>query len=252
MTRHSGAGRFRRLRQRTLTWHERHPVAGISLAALIDGGDVEPDPDSLDYAAVIERLTEPGFPGLLSLPAPRRTAAFDAYLTEIAGYVGLLERLFVIDRQAVWTPRLRSRARLRTRDKLDLTDPALAAVALGADTTRLRRDPETAGLLFESAAFHDLSVLATPIGGEVRHYRDSNGRELDAVLTLSDGRWAAVEVKLGGVQIPPAARSIAAAVADIDTGAVGEPMFRLIVTGTGSTFGLDDGTITVPLHRLIP
>lgn len=38
------------------------------------------------------------------------------------------------------------------------------------------------------------SVLAISLGGEVRHYRDSNGKEIDAVITLPDVRWAAVEV----------------------------------------------------------
>jgi len=84
------------------------------------------------------------------------------------------------------------------------------------------------------------------------HFRDSNGREIDAVLTLPDGRWAAIECKLGASRIAAAAASLAAAVRAIDTDSVGEPMFRLIVTATGSTFTLADGTITVPLHRLLP
>lgn len=306
VTRHSGAGRFLRLRQRTMAWHERYPEEGVSFEGLLAGVDILPNPEALDYSAVIDRLLAPGFPGLLRAPTVRRTSLLDGYLDEVsradiglvgevrhdpavirrlltaiaqssaspvtyttltqdtstiapgikdttvATYVGLLERLFVVERQAVWTPRLRSRARLRSHDKLHLADPSLAAVALGANAQRLARDPETVGLLFESAVFHDLSVLATRMGGQIRHYRDSNGRELDAVLTLPDGRWAAIEVKLGASQIPAAARSVAAAVAAIDTGAVGEPAFRLILTGTGPTFTLDDGTVTVPFHRLVP
>ena len=306
VTRHSGAGRFLRLRQHTMAWHERYAGDGVSLSALLAGEPVEPDTHTIDYATVIARLVEPGFPGMLRIEPAHRRSAIEAYLSEItrtdidqvgmvrhdpavvrrllaavarnsaapvsyatlardtdaiapgikdttiATYIRLLERLFIVDRQQVWTPRLRSRARLRARDKLHLADPSLAVVALGADADRLTHDPETAGLLFESAVFHDLSVLATGLGGQIQHYRDSNGRELDAVLTLPDGRWAAIEVKLGAAQIPPAARSIAATVADIDTAAVGEPVFRLIITGTGSAFTLDDGTITVPLHRLAP
>lgn len=53
-------------------------------------------------------------------------------------------------------------------------------------------------MLFESAVIHDLMVFASAVGGEVRHYRDSNGKEIDAIITLADGRWGAVEVKLGG------------------------------------------------------
>ena len=33
--------------------------------------------------------------------------------------------------------------------------------------------------------------------GKVFHYRDKTGLEADAVLSLPDGRWAPVEVKMG-------------------------------------------------------
>lgn len=36
------------------------------------------------------------------------------------------------------------------------------------------------------------------IGGTVSHYRDNTGLECDAVLHLEDGRWGAIEIKLGG------------------------------------------------------
>lgn len=170
----------------------------------------------------------------------------------IAGYVELLERLFVVERQEAWTPMLRSRARLRVSPKLHLLDPAFAAAALGAGAEALLRDPTTVGLLFESAVFHDLSCFVGPLGGEVRHFRDSNGRELDAVLTLPDGRWAAVEVKLGATQVPAGLTSLNAAVDTIDTASVGEPSFRLVITGTGPTLVAEDGAVVTSLRSLAP
>ena len=166
----------------------------------------------------------------------------------VARYVDLLSRLFVVERQQPWTPRLRSRARLRTAAKLHLADPALAAVALQAPLVSLREDPATAGALFESAVHHDLAVLSGPFGGRIQHYRDSNGHELDAVVLHPDGRWGAVEVKLAGARISEAARSLATTLEQI----VGEPAFRLIVTGTGPTLTLPDGAVTCGLHRLRP
>lgn len=106
--------------------------------------------------------------------------------------------------------------------------------------------------MFESAVVHDLAVLAAPLGGEVRHYRDSNGKEIDAVVTLPDGRWGAVEIKLGGRQMSEGARSLAESIRHIDTTAVGEPAFRLVVTGTGPVLTTDDGTVTCPLRALAP
>jgi hypothetical protein len=154
--------------------------------------------------------------------------------------------------QRAWTPKLRSRARLRTSPKLHLVDASLAATALGAGADRLRGDLETLGLLFESAVVHDLTVLVSRLGGEVRHYRDSNGREIDAIVTLPDGRWGAVEVKLGGGQMLTGVESLRNAIDQIDTGAVGEPAFRLVVTGTGPTLTADDGTVVTSLITLAP
>jgi hypothetical protein len=38
----------------------------------------------------------------------------------------------------------------------------------------------------------------------------------------------------------------------IDTGAVGEPAFRLVVTGIGPILTADDGTVTSSLSALTP
>jgi len=170
----------------------------------------------------------------------------------IASYVGVLERLFVVEKQLAWTPELRSRARLRTSAKLHLADPALAAAAIGASSERLQRDPNTVGLLFESAVFHDLQVLSGELGADIRHYRDSNGHEIDAVITLPDGRWAAVEAKLGGGQVPAGAQSLKTATEQLDYSVVPEPAFRLVISGTGLTYVMSEGTITCPLSALRP
>lgn len=172
----------------------------------------------------------------------------DLSAATVSRYVDLLARIFVVERQQPWAPKLRSRARLRTSPKLHLADPALAAVALQAPMSSLRQDPATAGALFESAVHHDLAVLAGAFGGRIQHYRDSNGYEIDAVVVHPDGRWGAVEVKLAGARIANGHRALTSALEQID----GEPSFRLIVTGTGPVLTLDDGTVTCGLHRLCP
>lgn len=309
VTRHTGAGRFLRLRQRTMSWWEKlEPgLTSVSLAALFDGALPAPDLDaSPNLDDVISGVLRPGFPALVDLDIDQSSARLRAYVDEVSRtdiqrladvrhqpdvirgliaaiarsvasdvafttltadvravapsinaetvstYVGLLERIFIVEAQQPWTPALRSRARLRTAAKLHLVDPALAAAVLGAGARQLRSDPTTLGLIFESAVIHDLAILATPIGGEIRHYRDSNGKEIDAVVTLPDGRWGAVEVKLGGPQMTTGAATLRDAVRQIDTVAVGEPAFRLVVTGTGPVLTIDDGTVTCPLRALAP
>lgn len=304
-TRHSGAGRFLRLRQRTMTWSERLETTGpVAFGALFDGERVAPEEHHVTYRDVVDRLSEPGFPAMTSLPAAHAQRRLRAYLDEIthtdiqriadvrhspaligallqavarsgasevsyrtlaadvarvaptitadtvAGYVELLARLFVVERQTAWTPRLTSRARLRTSDRIHLADPSLAAAALGAFGDRLASDPATVGLLFESAVYHDVSVFMTALGGSVHHFRDSNGYEIDLIAVLPTGAWGAIEIKLGGNQIPAAAKSLSGALSQIDSKSAGVPAFRLIVTGTGPILTLDDGTVTAPLHLL--
>ncbi|MFV0435166.1 MAG: ATP-binding protein [Leucobacter sp.] len=308
-TRHTGAGRFLRLHQRTLSWWEKQqrPAGGVSLASLFAGERPVASADSaLDLESVIALVLQSGFPAMAGLEPQQSAQLLRAYIGEVARtdihrlanirqdpetitglitalartvssetkystlatdlrttapsitaesvrtYVSLLQRLFIVEEQLAWTPKLRSRARLRTSPKLHLVDPALAAAALGADTKRLRGDLETLGLLFESAAVHDLNIYASALEGEVRHYRDSNGKEIDAVITLPDSRWAAIEVKLGGLQIPKALKSLTSAVSEIEPAASGQPSFKLIITGNGPTLTLDDGTITCPLATLKP
>jgi hypothetical protein len=133
-----------------------------------------------------------------------------------------------------------------------LVDASLAAASLGAGPEQLRSDLATLGVLFESAAIHDLMVLASGVDGEVRHYRDSNGKEIDAVVSLPDGRWGAVEVKLGGAQVLAGVESLRNVIEQIDTDAVGEPAFRLVITGTGPIMTATDDTVISPLSALAP
>lgn len=309
ITRHTGAGRFLRLRQRTMTWWEKldRATRQVSIAGLFDGERPEADMTAgLELDEVIENILRPGFPAMTTLGLEQSADRLRAYIDEVArtdimrladvrhepsvikqliaglaravasevshrtlaadmravapainvetisGYVGLLQRLFIVEPQLPWTPRLRSRARLRTSPKLHLVDASLAAAALGAGPERLRGDLQTLGTLFESAVIHDLLVLSSAIGGEVRHYRDSNGKEIDAIVTLADGRWGAVEIKLGGAQMPAGIESLRNVIDQIDTDTVGEPAFRLVVTGTGPLLTADDGAVTCSLRALAP
>lgn len=309
VTRHTGAGRFLRLRQRTLTWWEKSGDAqdSVSLSQLFEGKkpktnvDVAPELDS-----VIGLLLQPGFPAMAPLTSVQAAARLRGYIDDVArtdiqriadirnrpevikqlitalarsvatevtfatlasdlrsvapaidaetvsNYVGLLQRLFIVEAQLAWTPALRSRARVRTSSRLHLVDPALAAAALGAGSEQLHGDLATVGTLFESAVVHDLTVFAAALDGEVTHYRDSYGKEIDAIITLPDGRWGAVEVKLGGQQFASGAAALNAAIQQVDTEEIGEPVFRLVVTGTGPVLTADDGMITLPLSVLAP
>jgi uncharacterized protein len=170
----------------------------------------------------------------------------------VAEYLSALERLFVVENQPPWEAHLRSRSRLRQAAKRHFVDPSLAVAALGADPAALLRDLSLLGFLFESLAVRDLRIYAQTVRGEVKHYRDSSGLEVDAIVESAEG-WAALEIKLGGPDaIDEAAASLLKFADKIDTEKSGEPRFLAVVVATGYGYTRADGVQVVPLPHLGP
>lgn len=171
----------------------------------------------------------------------------------VRDYLSALERLMVIEDQPAWSTHLRSRATLRTSPTRHFVDPSLAAAALGASPATLLRDGETFGFLFESLVIRDLRIYAQALDGEVFHYRDNVGTEVDAIISLRDGRWGAIEVKLGETRADEAAASLNRFLAKVDTSKVGQPAFVAIITGGSYAYVRpDDGIAVIPLGLLGP
>lgn len=171
-------------------------------------------------------------------------------LDTIASYIKALKRLFLIEESSAWNPNLRSAAAVRTSNTRYFVDPSIACAALGAGPDALIKDLNTFGLLFENLCVRDLRVYSQSLGGTVKHYRNSNGQEADAVITLPDGRWAAVEVKLGGQQaIETGARNLLAIAADISP-KLPKPSFLMVLTGTQVAYRRDDGVLVAPIATL--
>ena len=170
----------------------------------------------------------------------------------VTDYLQSLERLMVIEDQPAWAPHLRSRARLRKAPKRHFVDPSLALAATGASAERLLDDFEWFGQVFESLVIRDLRVLSQPLGGEVLHYRDDYGIEVDAIVQLRDGRWAAVEIKLGEGQVDAAATNLKRFAEQIDSERSGSPAFLAVICGKGYGYGRADGVVVVPVGVLGP
>ncbi len=170
----------------------------------------------------------------------------------VSDYLDALERLMVVENQPAWAPHLRSRSVLRTSPTRHFTDPSLAVAALRGSPDRLLGDPELFGLLFESMVIRDLRVLAQPLGGEVLHYRDSNGLEVDAIVQLTGGTWAAFEVKLGHSHVDRAAATLTRFAATVNTKTLGPPAALGVITATGYGYRRPDGVSVIPLGALGP
>ncbi len=172
----------------------------------------------------------------------------------VRGYIDALERVFVIEDQLAWSARLRSRSRLRRASKRHFVDPSLAVAALRASPQRLERDLELLGLLFESLVVRDLRVYADAHDGDVFHYRDNTGLEVDAVVETAAGQWLAAEVKLGGDKaIEVAARNLLRLRDRVDTAVAGEPAKLIVVTAVGGyCYDRPDGVAVVPITAFGP
>ena len=177
--------------------------------------------------------------------------------TTLDSYLNAFRKLFVIEDADAWCPSIRSATAVRAGKKRELADPSIAAAALGLAPAAFATDLKTFGFFFESLAVRDLRVYAAPLGGTVSHYRDRYGLEADAVLHLEDGRYALVEVKLGGRKIEEGAAHLVELRNLIRThnrteGQVPlrEPDLLLVLTGTDMAYTRPDGVKVVPVGCL--
>ena len=178
---------------------------------------------------------------------------------KVSNYISALEKLYVIEEVTGWDAPIRSKSRLRTKPKYYYTDPSLAAFLLDISPSRLLEDGQLFGVLFENLSLRDLAVYASVLPGAASHplhyYRDSDGLEVDAILEMRDGRWAALEIKLGENKFEEGAaalnrlkRKVAANPAAQNP----EPSFLAVITGAGEFARYDarTGVYLIPITVL--
>jgi predicted AAA+ superfamily ATPase len=168
----------------------------------------------------------------------------------ISAYLNALRRIFVVEDLPAWYPAMRSKTALRTSPKRHFVDPSIAAAVLCANPNTLLQDFNTFGLLFESLCIRDLRVYAQSIDGEVFHYRDKSGLEADAIVNLKDGRWGAIEVKMGAKEIETAAENLKTLRKKINLDKMKEPSFLMVLTAGDLGYRRKDGVYIVPIGTL--
>lgn len=169
-------------------------------------------------------------------------------------YMEALKDLYVIEDLPAWNPNIRSKTSIRSTPTRHFIDTSIACRALGIGPNDLKRDLESFGLFFEDFAVRDLSIYANVIGGTVTHYRDNAGLECDAVLHLEDGRWGAIEIKLGGDElVEDGARSLKTLRNKItEKSDEKAPDFLMVLTAVGGAYQREDGVYVAPVNLLKP
>lgn len=170
----------------------------------------------------------------------------------VASYIEALRNIFVVEDMPAWSTNLRSKTVIRTSPTRYFVDPSIAVAALGITPAELLDDMQTFGFLFEAMAIRDLRVYADALDAKVYHYRDKDELECDAVIELRNGRYALVEIKIGGMDNTLiAAKQLQKLAKKINTEKMGEPAFCMVLTAVGDeAYRLEDGTLVVPIGCL--
>ena len=186
-------------------------------------------------------------------------AGFEENLNKVSSYLNALEELYVIEAVHGWDAPIRSKSRLRVKPKYYFADPSLAACLLRTSSSRLMEEGQLFGVLFESLCIHDLAVYTSllPDAGpdSLRYYRDSDGLEVDAVIELQDGRWAAFEIKLGENKTEEAAKALNRLKDKILLNPAAKnrrPEFLAVLVGAGEVarFDKEKGVYIIPITAL--
>ncbi len=168
----------------------------------------------------------------------------------VGKYITALKRIFVVEDLPAWQPSIRSKTAIRTSDKRHFVDPSIATSVMRIDPEGILNDFKYFGFLFESLCTRDVRIYAQANDGDVFHYRDKSGLESDLIVRLRNGKWAAIEVKLGQKQIEEAASNLIAIKNKIDNEKMGEPSFLMILTGGQFAYERPDGVWVVPIGCL--
>ena len=153
--------------------------------------------------------------------------------------------------QPAFDPGLGYASRVSKAPKRHLTEPSLAVAARGMTKEDLSDDRRTLERLFEALCERDLRIYAESLGSVLGHYRDGDGRTIDAVVELPDGRWGAFDIVLGRDGIDDCAKDLVRVRDYMERRCGNAPSVLCVVCGTAETAKLrPDGVYVVPITRL--
>lgn len=166
-------------------------------------------------------------------------------------YLDVFERLFLLDNQKPFSSNIRSSVRVKQAEKRHFCDPALTCALLNVTPEKLINDLETFGFLFEALCERDIKIYAESFGAQVFHYQDYTNKEVDVVIELKDGRWCAIEIKLGANQIDKAAENLIELNNKILADGGKAPSIMCVICGLSSAaYQRSDGVYVIPITAL--
>ena len=169
----------------------------------------------------------------------------------IIDYIDALEKLYIIDNIDAWNERIRSKTVLRTSPKRNFVDPSIAMASLKISDKDLLKDYNTFGFIFESLCIRDLKIYSEYLNGHVFYYRDKSDLECDAIIHLNNGKWGAIEIKIGSQEgIEEAATNLKKLVSKQDNKDLKKPSFLMVLTAGKIAYKREEGVLVVPITCL--
>lgn len=173
-------------------------------------------------------------------------------INTVRSYIETLKKIFVVEELSGWNPNIRSKNAIRTSPTRYFVDPSIAVAALNLGPGNLANDLNTLGFFFENMCIRDLRVYADGLNGSLYKYRDKYGLECDAVLTLRNGQYALIEIKLGGTKaVEEGAEALNKLEKLITEKGYNPPTFKMIITGNNPYgYRRKDGIYQIPIGCL--
>lgn len=123
---------------------------------------------------------------------------------------------------------------------------SLVCALLKATLKYLINDLEKFDFLFEALCERDLRIYAESFGAKLYLYQDYANKEIDAVIELNDGKWCAIEIKLGANQIDQAAKNLLSLKNKIKvSGGIAPTSLCIICEMFNATYERPDGVFVV-------
>ena len=182
----------------------------------------------------------------------------DSELRKVRAFLDYFLSRYVICDLNGWDAPIKSPKRLRTKPKHGFADPSLPAALLGASPEILMENLQLFGQLFEELCLRDLRAYVSSLENvqtqPLYYYRDSDGLEVDAIIELRDGRWGAIEIKLGANKAEVAAQNLLRLRSKIAANPAArnpEPSFLLVLVGkTDFKYKTPEGVFVAPITEL--
>ena len=238
--------------------NNRYKVSRAKLAYIIDATEDVRTLDGIERNPLKMKALLKSLARNVSTPVSKATIIEDIkneFVNEMSrptldDYINVLEKLFVIENVSATNLNIRSTVPLRTTSKLEFVDPSIATAILGLSSKDLINDLNFFGFLFENLCIRDLRIYSELINGDISYYRDKNDFEVDVILKTDDGKWGAIEIKLGTGYIEEAALNLLKFKSKVDVSKHGEPDFLMVLSGSNYSYKRPDGVYVVSIGSL--